>query len=463
MPGPLRSLLAAILVTAGLTHAALAQEAGKPETTEAYDLVWAAVNGTVSETKDLLERIGDRGNPDVAFALVDLWRFFPAAAAEIRTALTTLTGEDAGPGHEDWVKWVQRTTNLQPFSDYDRFKGDLFAKIDKDFRLFVYPGFQRSIRLAEIAWGGVRKDGIPALTNPELIDPEEAEYLQPDELVFGVEINGDARAYPFRFMDWHEMFNDVIGGVPVTLAYCTLCGSGILFDARVEGYDAPFVFGSSGFLYRSNKLMYDTATHSLWNQFTGRPVTGALAGSGIELKVRPVTITTWAAWHARHPDSTVLSRWTGYDRDYTPGRAYGAYFASEELMFPVHVPDTALPAKAYIYALRDGDRQKAWPLEAFETEPVINDRVGDTALVLIGEPASRTVRAYEAAAHGFVRLTGDAEAPLLVDDEGGRWRIEEDALIGPDGARLARLPGHIGYWFAWRNFNPDALVYGQGG
>ena len=90
------------------------------------------------------------------------------------------------------------------------------------------------------------------------------------------------------------MFNDVVGGVPVALAYCTLCGSGILYDARVDGRDDPFVFGSSGFLYRSNKLMYDQATHSLWNQFTGRPVVGPLTGSEIEIKILPVAITTWA-------------------------------------------------------------------------------------------------------------------------------------------------------------------------
>ena len=83
--------------------------------------------------------------------------------------------------------------------------------------------------------------------------------------MFGIEINGDIRAYPYRIIDWHEMFNDVIGGVPVTLAYCTLCGSGIFFDARVAGYDQPFVFGSSGFLYRSNKLMCDQRSNSLWN------------------------------------------------------------------------------------------------------------------------------------------------------------------------------------------------------
>ena len=114
-----------------------------------------------------------------------------------------------------------------------------------------------------------------------------------DELVFGVEINGDARAYPLRILDWHEMFNDVVGGVPVALAYCTLCGSGILCETLLPPRSERLIFGSSGFLYRSNKLMYDHQTHSLWDQVTGRPIVGPLTGSGIELKVRPVAITSW--------------------------------------------------------------------------------------------------------------------------------------------------------------------------
>ena len=130
--------------------------------------------------------------------------------------------------------------------------------------------------MEEIAWGGVLVDGIPALDNPRMTTASAASYLNPDDPVFGVEINGDARAYPLRIANWHEMVNDVVGGVPVSLAYCTLCGSGILFDGRVAGRAEPFTFGSSGLLYRSNKLMYDRQTDSLWEQLAGHPVTGSL-------------------------------------------------------------------------------------------------------------------------------------------------------------------------------------------
>ncbi len=247
-----------------------------------------------------LQHLVARGKTDVVAPLIDaLWLL--GDLDDVAAALRTLTGADIGADWHRWMLWQEGHSAVVPYARYDGLKADLVAAIDPNFRLFLRPGVARDIRLEEIAWGGVRKDGIPALTNPKLIAAAEAKYLWPNELVFGVSINGDARAYPLRIMDWHEMFNDIVGGVPVSLAYCTLCGSGILFDARVEGRAEPFVFGSSGFLYRSNKLMYDRQTHSLWNQFTGRPVVGPLTGSGIELKTLPVAITAWADWRARHP------------------------------------------------------------------------------------------------------------------------------------------------------------------
>jgi hypothetical protein len=234
----------------------------------------------------------------------------------------------------------------------------------------------------------------------------------------------------------------------VTLAYCTLCGSGILYDARVPGHDEPFVFGSSGFLYRSNKLMYDRATHSLWQQFTGRPVVGPLTGSGIELKTLPVTITTWQEWRARHPDTKVLSLDTGYDRSYVRGEPYGDYFASPDLMFPMLVPDDRLAPKDYVFALRADGHQQAWSLADFAGGQVINAAVGDLPVVLIGDAATRTVRAYESGRRDFAA----GSEPTTLVAEGQDWQIEEDVLVGPDGARLPRLPGHIAYWFAWQGF-----------
>jgi hypothetical protein len=245
-------------------------------------------------------------------------------------------------------------------------------------------------------------------------------------------------------MGWHEMFNEVIGGVPVALAYCTLCGSGILFETQVEGRDRPLLFGSSGLLYRSNKLMFDRETDSLWNQFTGRSVAGPLVDSGIELKIRPVVISSWAKWRKRYPDSRVLSLETGHRRNYGSGVVYRDYFASPDLMFPTSVDETLFRQKDYVFGIRDVAASKAWPIETFAGGAVINDRVGQRQVVLVGDAATRTVRAYDRGGRSF----------------GGYWQIGEEALTGPDGTKLPRVPGHIAYWFAWNGYlGAESEVY----
>ena len=410
----------------------------------------------VAVRREALKLLQQMGDPSAIPGLIQALRFIRDGEA-INTSLNALADTQLGADWHDWMLWQEAHPEIEPFVGFDAFKADVMALIDPEFRLFLERGINHKIRLEEIAWGGVRKDGIPALINPIHISPAEARYLQDDELVFGVAINGDARAYPLRILDWHEMFNDVVGDVPVALAYCTLCGSGILYETRVPSRPAPFVFGSSGFLYRSNKLMYDRQTNSLWNQFTGRPVVGSLTDSGIELKVRPVAITSWKRWLSRHPDTKVLSLETGHLRDYTPGRPYSTYFNSPDLMFPALALDQRLAPKDFVFALRVAEHEKAWPLSAFKENRVINDTLGDLDLVLIGEAASRTVRAYRADGHDFA---ASGEPPDSVVSGVETWRIEEDALVGPNGERLARLPGHIAFWFAWKQYYPDAPLYG---
>ncbi len=369
-----------------------------------------------------------------------------------------------GTSISDWfdaMLWQEENPQVKPHPSYREIKLKSFERIDPNFLRFL--GGERGkaenmrIRLEEVTWGGVRVDGIPSLDNPALITANEASYMVDDDLVFGVEINGDARAYPLRIMGWHEMFNDVIGGKPVALAYCTLCGAGVLYETTVPGFDAPLVFGSSGFLYRSNKLMFDRATDSLWNQFTGKPVAGPLVNSGIELKTLPVTITTWAKWRAKHADTRVLALQTGHSRDYSSGAVYREYFASSELMFPSLGGGRNLQQKDYVFGLRLPGGAKAYPLEKFRTKPVINDRVGFQDVVLVGETDSRTVRAYGS---GGMRFSGSGET--LTASDGSLWRVEEEGLIGANGQRLPRLPGHISYWFGWQSFVGGSSEFFEG-
>ncbi len=390
-----------------------------------------------------------RNKKDVIPALITALRVLPDADGRLLDALQRLAGVEIPRDWNAWMEWLEEHTEIRPYRDFVSFKADLLAGIDSNFRSFLYPGVRHEIRIEEIVWGGVKKDGIPALVNAKQIPAGEATYLTDRELVFGVSINGDSRAYPLRILDWHEMFNDVVGGVPVSLAYCTLCGSGILFDSRVHDRRKPFVFGSSGLLYRSNKLMYDTLTKSLWNQFTGRPVVGKLAKSGIELNVLPVVITSWQDWLAAHPDTTALSLDTGFERDYRPGQAYSEYFASPDLMFPVVIRDRRLAPKDRIFVLRDGANEMAWALSLFRGGTVIHDKVGPRDVVLIGNAQTETVRAYESGGRTFVATEQD---PFQVTSGGTQWTVTEDSLAGPGGERLARLPGHVAYWFAWQSY-----------
>ncbi len=411
----------------------------------------ALILGAETDFQNALAALQARGKPDAAAAMILAQRYRRQVSLELSQALEALTGH-AALGWFDWMLWQEAHPEIEPHPSFAELKLETLRRIDPNFLYFfrhdwAEPGNMK-IRLEEITWGGVAADGIPALDYPKLIAAAEADYLRGDDLVFGVEIDGDARAYPLRIMGWHEMFNEVIGGVLVALAYCTLCGSGILFETGVEGRAQPFVFGSSGLLSHSNKLMFDRETDSLWNQFTGQPVVGPLAGSGIVLRIRPVVIVTWAKWRTAHPDSRVLSLDTGHQRDYGSGVVYAEYFASPDLMFPTRADESRLRQKDYVFGIRDVGAAKAWPIKAFADRAVINDAVGNRAVVLIGNAETRSVRAYERGGRSF---ESTAEENRL-RGPGGLWQVTEEALLGPGGTRLARVPGHLAYWFAWDGY-----------
>lgn len=406
-------------------------------------------------------RFKARGEPDVLATMALALRYRGPTQA-LLDAISDLAGEPVGSWH-NLMLWMEAKADYKPHPSYQNLKLALYERIDPNFLRFLGGGRsdpdKMDIRLEEIVWGGVRVDGIPSLDDPTLITADEAAYLKDDDLVFGVAINGDVRAYPLRIMGWHEMFNETIGGVPVALAYCTLCGAAILFETHVEGREKPLVFGSSGFLYRSNKLMFDRETDSLWNQFTGKPVAGPLRGSGIELKVRPVATTTWARWRKAHPNTKVLSKETGFARNYGSGVVYKEYFASPELMFPAIVRDESVAKrKDRVFGIRGVGASRAWPVAAFADEPVINDAIAGRNIVLVGEAENRTVRAYDRGDRSF-KPTGN---PDRIADASGEWRVTEEALVGPGGERLARVPGHLSYWFAWDGyFGQESTLYGK--
>ncbi|MCB8977496.1 MAG: DUF3179 domain-containing protein [Ardenticatenaceae bacterium] len=455
---------------------------------EARALMFNLTDGSPSEVDAALAQILEAGDPRFIAVLIELLRGRQIGLVQypdlvqIGESLDALSGQSWGI---DWAKWITwyGGTDLTPPPGFTSWKGQLLAQIDPTFGQFLQDSQPSNVRVEEIQWGGVVVDGIPALNNPHMLPAADADYMEPWEPIFGIALNGDARAYPLRILDWHEMANDVIGGVPVSLAYCTLCGAAIAYDGRstdLDGNAVTHTFGSSGFLFRSNKLMFDRTTMTLWNQLTGEPVLGELAASDIRLKLLPVVLTTWADWQAEHPDTVVVDINTGYNRIYLPGAAYGDYFASDErlfrdgLMFPVWQQSDRLFNKDHVYALRLDETPKAYAVTDLLAEQVVNDVVGETAVALIaaGEivevngtsqrtgPVTYTsgaeIRAFARGEHTFAPSSDDF---VVLDENGRPWQVTEEALIGPDGATLARINGHLAYWFGWYAFYPKTELY----
>jgi hypothetical protein len=183
------------------------------------DVLYGRVSS--EQAQAILREIATSADTRFVAALIDTMRYHPRLGIEIGQVLNALTQQDLPPDWFEWVEWAGKHPEIESFAGYPGWKAKLHSHIDPRFLRFLYPGIEVApgSRLEEIVWGGVVVDGIPALDNPTMVDPGDADYLLPEERVFGVSINGDTRAYPARFLDWHEMFNDIVGGEPVSLAY----------------------------------------------------------------------------------------------------------------------------------------------------------------------------------------------------------------------------------------------------
>jgi hypothetical protein len=451
--------LAPLLLLLALPGAS-ALSAAELSSEEGYGLLRRFLSGSAGERRAAARALIEARDLSLVPGLVDTYFFLRKdQRAEALSALAALTGEKRGDRYFDWVELVGRREDLAPKPGYLAYKAELFSRIDPRYPQVLYEGAPSRIRPEEIVFGGVPLEGIPALDQPAHVPAAEARYLADSERVFGVSVGGEQRAYPLRILDWHEMLNDVVGGRPVTLSYCTLCGSGVLYDTRTPAGQA-YTFGTSGLLYRSNKLMVDRQTLTLWNNLTGEPAVGRLARSPVRLPVLPLTVTTWKEWRARHPGTTVLAldkemerRW-GFS--YVPGAADRRRAG---VSFPVWLKSAALDPKAEVYAVRLGEKAKAYPVERVLRERVVNDRLGDEPLVVVADPESGSVRVYRRGGRTFSPGTRPGE---LVDGEGGRWSVGEDALtrVAGEAAPLERLPGHQAFWFGWYSFFPGAELYG---
>lgn len=276
------------------------------------------------------------------------------------------------------------------------------------------------------------KDCMPALTHPQLESREKADrWLGDDDIVLGIDVNGEQRAYPQKILNWHEIVDDRVkvpdganatSEMPIAVTYAPLTGSALVFDRQVGG--KILTFGVSGKVYNSNTVMYDRETQSLWQQFTGEAVVGTLQGK--KLTMLPVEMVAWKDWKAHHPHTLVLSRSTGYQRDYTVS-PYGTYETDEALYYPVGGGvDKEISPKTVVYGIMIGEDTKAYTLPAIERQTKDDGVLNDT---FVGK---RLRISY-------------AQGKVWVEN------ITDKNNLVPVRA----------FWFAWKAFNNNTELYNK--
>ena len=333
----------------------------------------------------------------------------------------------------------------------------------------------------DILSGGPPPDGIPSIDAPEFERASEVAWLQPQEAVVVLVVNGDARAYPAHVLIWHEIVNDTVGGEPVTLTFCPLCNTAIGYYRQLG--DRIFDFGTSGRLYNSALVMYDRQTESLWVHYTGQAVAGALTGSQLELI--PVATVAWETFLAEHPDGLVLKRPGGFGRSYGSNPYTGYDSPNGQPLFAASEPDPQLPPMTRVLVIRRGGDAVAVVHEALKSEGVMEADVGGATVAAFNLPGTATPLQSQQVAFGrdvgatgvfdptvggqvlsFARKPGAASSDgpgAFVDDQtGSTWSVLGLALDGPlAGTQLEAIEHLDTFWFAAAAYDPGIELIGS--
>ncbi len=386
----------------------------------------------------LIASIGRTGDARVAWLLSDLMRFIGGSTgAELIVAFEELTGVDIADDPSSLRSpWQSVTNHLLAWDvpappGYVEWKRIPFEIVEPRWEPF-FADTGAEIDWRYVSWGGVLIDDrplgddqpclrgcIPALDDPAVTPAAEGAWYGDDRIVFGVVVNGEARAYPKNQMEVHEMVNDTIGGRRLAIPYCTLCGSAqAYFTDDVPGHDEPLVFRTSGLLSRSNKVMYELGSQSVFDTFTGRAVSGPLLAEGVQLQQVSVVTSTWGEWRAAHPNTTIVAEDGGIGRRYLADPLQGR--DDDGPIFPIGAVDDRLDVQTQVLGV-----------VAPDGTPVAFDVAA--ALDAIG--AGETV----------------ASNGIVVMRDGGGIRATT-----ADGEELV---GHQAFWFAWSQFNPDTVVW----
>lgn len=332
-----------------------------------------------------------------------------------------------------------------------------------------------SVDLAEFLGGGPPKDGIPAIDDPRYESLADArEWLADASPVISLSVEGEARAYPLAILMWHEIINDVLGGVPVVVTFCPLCNTALVFERELDGilYD----FGTTGNLRFSDLVMYDRQTESWWQQATGEAIVGELTGT--RLTFVPAQLVSIADFAAAHPEGDVLSRDTGFSRDY--GRnPYVGYDTVDQNPFLFEGElDGRLPPMERVVTVGDGAAPIAFPYSELRSTGVAHATVADEDVVVFWAPGTASAldssnidEGEDIGATGVFRpevdgrvLTffrdGPEGSPIRDRETGSTWSIAGLAIDGElEGSRLEPVVHADHFWFAWAAFSPETTIW----
>jgi hypothetical protein len=334
---------------------------------------------------------------------------------------------------------------------------------------------KHTIPYSEILSGGPPKDGIPAVDDPKFVSVKEAdEWIGPQEPVALFQVGDEARAYPLQILMWHEIVNDTIGDMPVTVTFCPLCNTVIAFDRRLD--DKMLDFGTTGRLRFSNLIMYDRQTETWWQQATGDAIAGELVGR--QLNFLPAQLISWEDFKATYPEGQVLSRDTGFSRSY--GRnPYSGYDDINQSPFLYRGPQTPgeLPPMARVITVELDDEAVAYPYDLLQEMRAVNDTVGETPIAVFWEAGTASALDAGAIASGrdvgtgntFSReldgqtLTFQDDGEKITDEQtGSEWNILGQAVSGElTGSQLEPVVNVNHFWFSWAAFRPETRIYQQ--
>ena len=324
-----------------------------------------------------------------------------------------------------------------------------------EFVLMETNGVKHLIPLDKIKGGGPPKDGIPSIDNPIFAGIQDFNFMSDSDIVIGLDINGETKAYPLFILVWHEIVNDKVGNVPVSVTYCPLCYTSQVFERIIDTQEVEF--GTSGKLYNSNLLMYDRFTESYWSQALGMAVTGEL--SGYQLDLVPFDLVTWGDWKTLHPDTLVLTTDTGHIRSYATD-PYGNYYTEPRIMFPVEHSDDRINPKEIILGVHQNGIYKAYKQNDIESNIIINDYVGKTPIMLISL-FSQNSRAFERIIDDEILDFVYSNDKIFDSQTNSEWNYDGLAISGEyEGRQLNRMAIEPGFWFEWVAFHPNTLIFG---